>query len=203
MGIARGANNSVGLRFVLISLLVVVLVLVFSIFFINSNSSPLKFTGYAVSQVGNLSAGITTYVTCNWVSDDLDVSFGSDLSPGAQVNATKNYAGAGDGTMYNISVDLLSNVAVNVTISGNDFVSGANIIKAGNITWASSTASANDGAMIASNGIALTEVANTVNPVASDLAAGETVHYRMWLSVPSGQVAGNYQGNYTTQCQQA
>ena len=34
----------------------------------------------------------------------------------------------------------------------------------------------------------------------NQLAAGSTVWYRFWLSVPSTQVSGTYAGNYTHTC---
>ena len=167
----------------------------------------LPVTGFATSQVGNLTVGVTTYVSCIWSNDALNVSFGSSLNPGsADNNATKNYAynqPNTNGTNYNVSVDTITNVNVNVTVKGADLVAGANVLGVTNVSWWSNQTSSNSTYIIASNAIPVTTAYNLTYPVASALAPGSTAWFRFWLDVPNGQVAGSYVGNYTQQCAQS
>lgn len=161
-------------------------------------------TGFATSQVGNLSAGVGTFISCTWSNEALAVSFGTSLNPGTNnINATNNYNGTNVHTLYNVTVDTLSNVNVNITMKGNHLISGANTIGVTNVTWHSNTTSPNSTDMIESNSIVLTDAYNTANPIAGNEAIGSTVWFRLWLDVPSGQIAGTYTGNFTQQCQQA
>jgi hypothetical protein len=161
-------------------------------------------TGFATAQVGNLTASVATYISCTWSDEALAVSFGSNLNPGTNdINATNNYAGVGNGTSYNVTVDTLSNVKANVTVKGADLISGVNAIAVGNVTWQSNSTAANGTNMVPTGSIALTTAYDTTNKIASNLAIGSTSHYRYWIDIPSGQVAGSYVGNYTMQCQQA
>jgi hypothetical protein len=163
-----------------------------------------KTTGYASSHVGNLSASITTYLTCTWSDASLDVSFGSNLNPGTNdINASKNYNETGSVTSYNVSVDVLSNVQANLTIKGENLVAGINSIGVTNVSWASNTSDGNGVNMIPSQSIALTNSLNTANKIAENEPVGSTVWYRFWLDIPVGQLGGNYKGNYTMQCEQA
>ena len=161
-------------------------------------------TGMATSQVGNLTVGVTTYISCVWSDAALDVSFGTNLDPGTNdISATNNSVGDENNTLYNVTVDVFSNVNGNITIKGANLVSGANTISVGNVTWASNTTDANGTNMVAGNSIALTTSYDTANPIAADEPIGSTVWYRFWLDIPSGTISGNYVGNYTMQCQQA
>lgn len=161
-------------------------------------------TGYATSdsQVGNLSASIQTYMACTWSDETLDVSFGSLLNPGTNdVNATQNYAGTDGGTLYNVSVDALSTANADILIKGNSMVDGANEIGVGNITWASSTTSASDNASM--NPASSTSLTVSDTTLATSISPESNAHYRFWLDIPIGTVAGNYIGNYTITCQEA
>ena len=51
--------------------------------------------------------------------------------------------------------------------------------------------------MVAASGIALTGADTNVR---SNIAAGNTMHYRYWLDIPITTVAGSYVGNYTMVC---
>ncbi len=168
------------------------------------SSSPL--TGHATSQIGNLSAGVATYLSCVWSDAALSVSFGSNLNPGTlDINATGNYnvTYPGNGTMYNITVDTISNVAANITIKGENFVSGSNVIGVTNITWASNTTAMNGSNFAGSNGIVLNTSFNDNTKLAIAEPVGSTVWFRFWLDVPNATTAGSYTGNYTQQCSQA
>jgi hypothetical protein len=181
-----------------------VAVLVFSnlaIYYLIKNS----ITGYAITdaQVGNLSVGVQTYVACVWSDDTLSVSFGSELDPGqSDINATENYALGGDGTAYNVSSSLLSNVNVDIKIKGADLVSGANRIGVGNVTWASAS-EANGAGLVPASSFALLTDYDEVNKLATNLVAGDASYFRFWIDIPSGQVAGTYVGNFTQLCEQA
>ena len=175
------------------------LVVVFLILYYVPNQSV--FTGHATTdaQSGNLSASVQTYVSCSWSSSSLDVDFGSLLNPGDEdVNATGNNMGGS--TEYNVSVGALTTSDINITISGNDLVDGGNVIAVGNITWAANETDANGANLVPASSTSLTESSVIL---ASYVPSEDTVHYRFWLDVPLGSVAGNYVGNYTMQCEEA
>lgn len=158
-------------------------------------------TGYATSQVGNLSAGVATFIACTWSNPSLAVSFGSSLNPGNNdTNATQNYAGTSTATFYNVTVDTLSNTNVNITIKGETFISGANKIEIGNVTWSSNVTVSNATLMSPENGVILTSSFNTIQPLGFNIGEGNTVWYRFWMDIPTTAVAGSYLGNYTQQC---
>lgn len=166
--------------------------------------SPIGITGRATSQVGNLSAGVATYISCTWSNEALAVSFGTSLNPGtSDYNGTQNYASAGNGSAYNVTVDTLSNVAANITIRGTNLTSGSNTIAAGNVSWQSDTIAANGTNMAPGNSTALTTAFSAAAPVAANEPVGSAVWFRFWLDIPAGQVAGSYAGTYTMQCQEA
>jgi hypothetical protein len=163
-------------------------------------------SGFATSdsQLGNLSAGVQTFVTCTWSDSALDVSFGSNLNPGdSDLNATQNYIlenGGENGTGYNVSVGDLTTANVNITILGSDLVDGSNLIGIGNVTWASNETANNGTNMIPGSSTSVT--GSAVN-IASNVAPSSSVHYRFWLDIPSGIVQGSYEGNYTVECAEA
>lgn len=198
--VARISRNYVALSLAIACVVLLVFVVVISFY-------PLKgMTGYATSQVGNLTASVATYISCTWSDAALSVSFGSDLTPGTNdVNATGSYALANpsNGTQYNVTVDTLSNVNANMTVKGADLVSGANLIGIGNVTWSSNTTSANATQMNAGAGYSLQTTYDTTNKVASNEPIGSSVWYRFWLDIPTGTIAGAYVGNYTMQCSAA
>lgn len=162
-------------------------------------------TGMASAQIGNFSVSISTYLSCTWSGNATNISFGTSLNPGTTNNATYNfYSGEYVGmTLYNVTVDTLSNVNADMEIQGVDLMSGANTIKIGNVSWASNSTNSSGIDMIYSNGHVVLESYDTGNKVGANQAPGSTTHYRFWITIPSGQVGGNYVGNYTMQCQQA
>ncbi len=164
-------------------------------------------TGFASSQVGNLSATVSTYLACTWSNAALNITFNGTLNPGdTDQNATQNYnfsTPATNGSSYNVTVDSLSNVQANITVLGASLTSGANILGVGNVTWDSNTTDSNSTLMAASGSIVLTTSYDTVNKVASNEPIGSTVWFRFWLDIPTVQLAGSYVGNYTMSCDQA
>jgi hypothetical protein len=176
---------------------IILTVAVGAMFFVNRSN---QITGQVSSQLGNLTAGVDTYISCTWSNDALDVSFGTGLSQGATLDAVGNNLSVGLGTLYNTTVDDLTNVDIELNIRGTDMISGANIIGVSNVTWASDPDSNNAAGMIVGNSIPLTTSYDTVNPVMSGVTRGAVAHYRFWLSVPGNQIAGAYVGNYTQQC---
>ena len=176
-----------------------------------SNAAQLNFgnnndliTGAATSQVGNFTAAVQTYISCTWSDSSLNVSFGSSLNPNTNdINASLNYVvAAANITWYNVTVDTLSNVVGNITVQGADFISGANRLGITNITWASNTTNSSGVNMQASSSTVLTTSYDIANVVALNEPIGSTAWFRFWLDVPSGQLSGTYNGNYTMQCQQ-
>jgi len=182
--------------YIIIGLLLVVALLIFTF------SSNTDLTGYAItdSQVGNLSAGVQTYMACVWSTPTLNIDFGNSLNPGASdINGTDNYA-MSPGTGYNVTVSGLSTANANITILGNDLIDGANIIGVGNITWQASTTSATDAALVPAGSNSITGAAVDI---AANIAPSSATYYRFWMDVPSSSVAGNYIGNYTIECGEA
>lgn len=186
-----------------VSYMVVIVLLIAVAVGVYYSGSNDQITGHATSQLGNLSAGVQTFISCTWSDDALDVDFGSGLDQGSTINATGNNASSGAGTSYNVTVDTLTNVDVNVTLQGSDMVSGANTIGIGNVTWVSNITDNNGDNLVFTNGVAMTTSYDTANPVMSDSASGTTAHYRVYLTVPASQIAGSYTGNYTQQCVEA
>ena len=179
-------------------------VFVLVVFLYLDNIPSIPVTGYATSQNGNLTATISTYISCTWTNAALNISFGLNLNPSdTDVNATQNFGTYSNGTSYNATVDTLTNVNVNFTVAGSNLVSGTNIIGIGNVTWQSNTTANNGTNMLGTNSIILSASQNTTNPVGGNLAAGSSTHFRFWLDVPAAQTAGAYSGNYTMQCIQA
>lgn len=189
--------------FVVVVVVVVVLLLAVGVFFYYNFQEGTSVTGRVASQIGNLTASVDTYISCTWSNAALQVGFGTGLAQGSAINATGNNISTGDGTMYNVSVDTLTNVNVNVTIRGNNLTSGSNVIEVSNVTWASNITDNNGTNMIVGNGIPLAESYDTANPLISNAAANSVVYYRFWLNVPTSQVAGAYVGNYTQLCAEA
>jgi len=170
------------------------------IIFIFSSGSDL--TGHATSdsQVGNLSAGVQTYMACVWSSPTLNIDFGNSLNPGtSDINGTDNYI-MSPGTGYNVTVSGISTSNANITILGNDLVDGANVIGVGNITWQASTTSNIDAALVPTGSNPIT---GAVVDIATNIAPSSATYYRFWMDVPSDSVAGNYVGNYTIECKEA
>lgn len=182
--------------------LLIVLVLAFGVYFVIYLNSQ-KITGYATSdsQLGNLSVGIQTYMACTWSNEALDVQFGSNLDPDAvNVNATGNYNLTGNpwnGTQYNVTVDILSTSAANVTVYGDSLRDGVNFIDVQNVSYYYNMTYDNASQMIAASSVVLTD---TDALMKSNIAAGNTLHYRWWLDIPATAVAGTYVGNYTMTC---
>lgn len=165
-----------------------------------------EITGLVTSQLGNLSATITTMVSCTWSDQALNVSFGDSLNPGTDnYNGSRNWAEADGWSSYNITVDTLSNKQANITIKGDHMVSGLNKIYIDNVTWMSNTTNGTGPNMLPPGSkILLTDYdKNASNYIAVAEPIGSSVWYRFWLDVPASQVAGNYLGNYTMQCEAA
>jgi len=184
-------------------LIVIAVVFLIIIFYSVSYSKPLMITGFATtdSQLGNLSVGVQTYMACTWSVNTLNVSFGTSLSPGQNdTNATGNYDQAGNGTAYNVTVDLLSTSNADITITGNNLTDGANIINIENVTWQSNTTAANGTNMVpdGSTSINVSEV-----DIITNEPTNSTVWYRLWIDIPNNTVAGTYEGNYTLKCAEA
>lgn len=185
-------------------LLLIALILLAALYFISYKA---EITGFASqSQIGNMTAVITTYVACTWSDEAMNVSFGTNLNPGINdYNGTKNYFEQYSGTSYNVTVDPLSNKVVNMTIKGDHFRSGANSIYVGNTTWFSNTTYANGTNMIPTNSKVMltTYDKNTSNYIGVNEPIGSSVWYRFWLDIPAAQISGTYVGNYTMQCEEA
>jgi len=165
-------------------------------------TTPTGAAGISTS-TGNLTVSVATVVACTFSDDALDVDFGVELIPGSTGNnATKNFAAnPGNGTNYNITADLLSTTAINITIRGTDLLSGANVIGATNVSW-QSNGTRNDSSMIYAAGDIkrLDTSFDIVDKIGFNVTPGETRFWRKWVDIPSLTVGGNYTGNYTLRC---
>jgi len=193
------------------ALLFIAIILVLGIYLYGINKAEI--TGLATSQLGNMTAIITTLVSCTWSDQALNISFGSNLNPGTNdYNGSRNYAETiltgnptGNWTSYNITVDTFSNKQANITIKGDHFRAGTNVIYISNATWFSNTTMGNGTNMIpTSSNLLYTDYdKNTTKYVAVSEPIGSSVWYRFWLDIPGQQLAGTYVGNYTMQCEDA
>jgi hypothetical protein len=202
----KGVETEATLRRHNALLVFALLLLVFMFFYFTPSSNQTNnITGFATSSLGNLSAGVATFISCSWSNSALTVSFGSSINPGSNyTNASANYNNVGAGTHYNVTVDSLSNVIVNISMRGEDFISGSNKIAIGNVTWASNTTDVNGTNMVSTGNItALSGAFNLTTYVAFNEPIGSTAWYRFWINIPATALAGSYLGNYTQQCLQA
>lgn len=147
---------------------------------------------------GPFTFNTTTSVVCSLSQSEID--FGS-FSPGVNVNATLNFAGPDDGTLYNVTTT--SNVNVNITNKGTNLTSGADYIPVSNVGWQSNATNATGSNMIYSSHVDLTEDYDYANMVASNVSENSAIWLRYWLSTVSDQTPGVYAGNYTLKCEQA
>ncbi len=185
----------------------IIAVLLFGVVYVLFQPPKLEMTGHAVtdSQLGNLTVAVQTSIACTWSDSTLNVSFGSSLDPGTVGgNATGNYnmspPNPTNGTMYNVTVDVLSTSAADITITGEDLVYSGNILKIGNVSYAVNSTNFTSIYMNYSESINITTSA--VDMIVNE-AVGSTAWYRLWIDIPAGVVAGSYIGNYTLQCEQA
>jgi len=102
--------------------------------------------------------------------------------------------------MYNVTVDTTTNIHVNITISGTNLKYGVNTLGIGNVTWASNKSFGNGSNMNYSNGRELFLTTDLVQSVGQSVGPGNSTFFRFWVDIPSGQIAGNYNGSYTMTC---
>jgi len=151
---------------------------------------------------GNLSVSVETLIACTFSDDAFNVEFGL-VDPGTTGNnATENYNPPPTGqTNYNITVDSLSTVDVNITIKGTDLIDQPNLIGVTNVSW-QANATKDSSSMIydAASLKRLNTDFDQVDKIGAEVVPGATRFWRMWIDVPSLTVAGNYSGNYTLRC---
>ena len=106
-------------------------------------------------------------------------------------NATGNYNGTGDSSLYYINVSTDSNTNVTFCTKGSGDLQnvGLDSIGLGNETYVSNVTSSD-----ISTPDVLDEVSLTIGYVeaASNVGIGETSYWRFWLDVPAGQATGTY-----------
>ena len=164
-------------------------------------------------EYGNFSVdfqfNVTTAVVCSLGVENVSFGFNIDPLTSVNFNASLNYAGASNGTRYNITTT--SNVNVNITHqgtnmtceSGNACFNASDFIHVNNISWSSSTTSATDSALAYEDKRSLPGSYDTANQVAANLGVDLTAWSRFWLAVRGDQGGGNYTGTYTARCVQA
>ena len=89
---------------------------------------------------------------------------------------------------------------MNITISGTNLKYGVNTLGIGNVTWASNKSFGNGSNMNYSNGRELFLTTDLVQSVGQSVGPGNSTFFRFWVDIPSGQIAGNYNGSYTMTC---
>jgi len=142
-----------------------------------STSSEVTIQSFLAMQMSsNLSAGI--------VFENVNVL------PAVNVNASKNYNGTSNSSLYYINVSTDSNSAVDFCLraDGGMFNAGLDEIVLGNETYSTNVTTSN------STIPALTETAMTTSYFknANNIAIGSANYYRFWLDVPAGQPTGTY-----------
>lgn len=186
--------------------IIIAAIILFGLIYLLFQIPEIGITGYATTdfQLGNLTVGVQTYIACTWSSSTLNVSFGTSLDPGSTgVNASQNYIMDGspnNGTGYNVTVDVLSTAAADMTITGDDLIYSGNVLGIGNVSYASNSTDFNGTNMIYSGS---TNITGSPVDIITNEAVGSTAWYRLWIDLPAGVVAGNYVGNYTIQCEEA
>jgi hypothetical protein len=192
---------------IILTFLAVFLLLSVSYFYFGDSVGGFISTGFATtsSQVGNLSVGVETYMACTWSNDALNVSFGQNQDPGNNgTNATGNYNitvwDPNNGTTYNVTLADINTANADLEILGADLYSGANFFLVENVSYDTNATNASGINMIYENSVAIT---NSYVDMETNQAAGTDIHFRFWLDVPIGTVAGTYVGNYTQRCSEA
>ena len=151
---------------------------------------------------------VTTSVACD--ISVLNISFGSNVNPfvALNYNATANYVGFGNGTLYNITSS--SNVPVNIThratnmsCTAGECTTSSDYISAENISWTSNATIANGSNLLYANRIAMQGAFDNANNIASNMSSTSTAWLRFWLAIRGDQGGGNYTGTYTARCVQA
>ena len=156
-------------------------------------------TGYATSASTSSNVTIATYFSIA-MSTNLSggILFGTLNSTAAtDVNATGNYQNVptNNATQYNITVsaDSNSNVTFNITANAALATSGGDVLGLGNETYSNSTSTNITFPNVTS------QIALTTGQVraGNNIGVGNSVHYRFWLDVPSGQATGSYNNTIT------
>jgi hypothetical protein len=142
---------------------------------------------------------LISFISCELSQSTIDFI---TISPGTyDNNATKNYAGAGGSTLFNITSS--SNVNATIQSKGTNMTCVAGSCTGYEIfinytTWNSSKVS---NSTISLPGFNLTEAYDTANPIATNITPGSSAWLRYWVDIPdTGQASGTYQGNYTIRC---
>jgi hypothetical protein len=148
-------------------------------------------TGHASvgSTVSNVT--ISQYLSIDMSSDLLGGIYFGDIQslPAIDQNATKNYNGTSNATLYYINVSTDSNTNVTFCIRANQGMS--NGVETMNLQNESFSASDSSNATVPSliNETSMT----TIQQIAGgNIGLGNAVYYRFWLDVPVGQAVGTY-----------
>jgi hypothetical protein len=129
------------------------------------------------------------------ISDALAVGVGfGEVDPGStNNNASENYAGANNGTKYNLSITSTTNVDVDVATKATDLTNQTYAIGVGNVSWASNaTTDATWPSLDYEKAFQLNYDNTTL--VGDNLVADESRHLRFWLDIPATQRALTYSG---------
>jgi hypothetical protein len=106
------------------------------------------------------------------------IDFGSDLIPGKRYNATGN-----SGDLYNITC--LGTCGCDFYINGTDLSNGSYIIGVENVKWNTTNDPEHN-----------TGLSHSYEPFALSIAYSEVVYLYFWITIPEGQEALVYQGNF-------
>jgi len=169
-------------------LIIVLVVSLGMLFFENASALTGKVTqGSTSSEVtiqSYLSIQMSPNLTAGIVFNDVAAL------PATNVNATENYNGTSNSTLYYINVSTDSNSAVDFCLNadGGMFNAGLDEIGLGNETYSTNTTTSD------ANTPALTETSMTTGFIknANNIAIGSSNYYRFWLDVPAGQATGTY-----------
>ena len=136
------------------------------------------------------------------ITKSLAVSFSSDLAdgihfgnvnflPATNVNASENYNGSLNATLYFVEVSSDGNTPVDLCLrAGSDLVStGADRLGYNNESYSSFVGISNETSPDVSFENPMSLVSTLVE---SSVPLGERIYLRFWLDVPSGQASGSY-----------
>jgi hypothetical protein len=166
---------------------------IFLMLLILSVLPPINGDNFQIHNVG-ASVSINAYIAMGLSTDLLSgVSF-SNLDPDSMDNnATSNYLGASNETLYSVLISTDSNAnGVNMCTKLNEpFKDGSgNEIGLSYYTWNSSDSANYYSPSVP--GISFETDYDNVNKIDSDIPIGQSRYLRFWLDVPEGQLAGTY-----------
>lgn len=153
-----------------------------------------QISGLATQQESESKVQIQTFFSIAKSTGLNVIDFGTvpDLNNANDLNATGNYQGAGNSTLYYITVTD-SNVGVDFCISGTNLQNQAgDTITVGNYTWSNSTVANTSNFSQPPPSVFSTSLGTTFVKAEKNVLNGRNTYYRFYLDVPPGTNPGTY-----------